>query len=331
MSVPVLPWAAAFAAIAAGLFLLRLLTSRRYARGRPARLKLGADGIIVGAGPIGLSSSDTPSDTPSGAPGTRQPAALLLHGFGDTPQTLAHLATYLNDRGWTVRVPLLPGHGRTLSEWARTRAADWLDAARAELAALRRQHDAVALVGLSMGGALASVLAAEESARDAASATRDGQTARIVALVLIAPYLAMAWWMRTLAALHHVIAPVMPYAYAGGGPSILDPAEREQNLAYGVTTPRLVNDLAHVVRAARAALPHVTIPTLLVQSRFDNRVRPATAEWALATLGSADKRLVWIDRGGHIITVDHGHEEVASCVHNWLAGQMTAGNAANTS
>jgi carboxylesterase len=321
VSVPVLPWAAAFAAIAAGLVLLRLLTSRRYARGRPARLELGADGIIVGAGPINL---------PAGAaPGT--PAALLLHGFGDTPQTLAHLAAYLHDRGWTVRVPLLPGHGRTLGEWARTRAADWLDVARAELAALRRQHDAVALVGLSMGGALASVLAAEESARDAASATRDGHTARIVALVLIAPYLAMAWWMRTLAGLHHVIAPVMPYAYAGGGPSILDPTEREQNLAYGVTTPRLVNELAHVVRAARAALPHVTIPTLLVQSRFDNRVRPATAEWALATLGSADKRLVWIDRGGHIITVDHGHEEVASCVHNWLAGQMTARNAANTS
>jgi carboxylesterase len=317
VSVPVLPWAAALAAIAAGLVFLRLLTSRRYARGRPASLPLGADGIIVGAGPISLPTG--------GAPGTRQPAVLLLHGFGDTPQTLAHLAAYLHDRGWTVRVPLLPGHGRTLGEWARTRAADWLDAARAELAALRRQHDAVALVGLSMGGALASVLAAEVSARDSAIATRDGHTARIVALVLIAPYLAMAWWMRTLAALHHVIAPVMPYAYAGGGPSILDPTEREQNLAYGVTTPRLVNELAHVVRAARAALPQVRIPTLLVQSRFDNRVRPATAEWALGALGSADKRLVWIDRGGHIITADHGHEEVASCVEDWLDGHLTAG------
>jgi carboxylesterase len=318
VSVPVLPWAAAFAAIAAGLVLLRLLTSRRYARGRPARLPLDANGIIVGAGPISFSAS--------GAPGTRQPAALLLHGFGDTPQSLAHLAAYLHDRGWTVRVPLLPGHGRTLGEWARTRAADWLDAARAELAVLRRQHDAVALVGLSMGGALASVLAAEESARDSASATRDGHTARIVALVLIAPYLAMAWWMRTLARLHHVIAPVMPYAYAGGGPSILDPDERQQNLAYGVTTPRLVNELAHVVRAARAALAQITIPTLLVQSRFDNRIRPATAEWALDVLGSADKRLVWIDRGGHIITADHGHEEVSSCVESWLATHTTGGS-----
>jgi carboxylesterase len=318
VSVPVLPWAAAFAAIAAGL-LLRSLTSRRYQdgsqSGRSTRLQLGPDGIIAGAGPIDLPAA-------SGSPPR---AALLLHGFGDTPQTLAHLATYLHDRGWTVRVPLLPGHGRTLGEWARTRAADWLDAARAELATLRRQHDAVALVGLSMGGALASVLAAEESARDSAAAGRDGHTARIVALVLIAPYLAMAWWMRTLAGLHYMITPVLPYASAGGGPSILDPAEREQNLAYGVTTPRLVNELAHVVRAARAALPRITMPALLIQSRYDNRIRPATAEWALAALGSADKRLVWIDRGGHVITADTGHEEVASCVNDWLAGHMTGG------
>ena len=317
MSVPVLPWAAAFAAIAAGLLL-----RARFARSqhdRQSRLQLGPGGIIIGAGPIDLPA----------APGASPPqrAALLLHGFGDTPQTLAHLATYLHDRGWTVRVPLLPGHGRTLSEWARTRAADWLDAARTELATLRRQHDAVALVGLSMGGALAAVLAAEDAGRR--TAAQDGQTARIVALVLIAPYLAMAWWIRTLAGLHHVITPILPYANAGGGPSILDPAEREQNLAYGVTTPRLVNELAHIVSAARAALPKITMPALLIQSRQDNRILPATAEWAYEALGSADKRLAWIDRGGHVITADTGHEEVSSCVDAWLAGHLPGGHTGN--
>ena len=314
MSVPVLPWAAAFAAIAAGLLLRARFARSRH--DRQARFQLGPGGIIIGAGPINLPAA--PSASPS------QRAALLLHGFGDTPQTLAHLATYLHDRGWTVRVPLLPGHGRTLGEWARTRAADWLDAARTELATLRRQHDAVALVGLSMGGALAAVLAAEDASRR--TADQDGQTARIVALVLIAPYLAIAWWIRTLAGLHHAITPILPYASAGGGPSILDPAEREKNLAYGVTTPRLVNELAHIVSAARAALPQITMPALLVQSRQDNRIRPATAEWAYEALGSADKRLVWIDRGGHVITADTGHEEVASCVDAWLAGHLTAGH-----
>jgi carboxylesterase len=311
VSIPVMPWAAAVVAIAAGLF-LRALTARRYARARSPRLEVGPDGIIVGAGAIDL----------PGAPGTRRPAALLLHGFGDTPQTLAHLAAHLHDRGWAVRVPLLPGHGRTLREWARTRAADWLSAAREELAALRRQHDAVALVGLSMGGALATVLAAREPSPGASGPERDGHSARIVALALVAPYLAMAWWIRALAGLHHVIAPIVPYATGGDRPSILDPDARSRNLAYGVTTPRLVNELAHVVRAARAALPSVGVPALLVQSRHDNRIPPAVAEWAFARLGSADKRLVWIDRGGHVITVDRGREEVAACVGDWLDGHL---------
>jgi carboxylesterase len=311
VSVPVVPWAAAVVAIAAGV-LLHAAASRRYTRGRSPRLDVGADGIIVGAGSIDL----------PGAPGTHHPAALLLHGFGDTPQTLAHLAAHLHDRGWAVRVPLLPGHGRTLREWASTRAADWLDAARTELATLRRQHDAVALVGLSMGGALASVLAAHQPSRESADPGRDRHAARIVALALVAPYLAMAWWIRALAAMHRAVAPLVPYANAGGGPSILDPNERKRSLAYGTTTPRLVNELAHVVRAGRAALPMVAVPTLLVQSRHDNRISPATAEWAFRTLGSADKRLVWIDQGAHVITVDRGREDVATCVGDWLDGHL---------
>jgi len=306
------PWAAAFVAIAAGL-LVRARAARRYHRARSASLPVGPEGIIVGAGPIDLPGSP---DTPA------TPAALLLHGFGDTPQTLAHLAAHLHERGWAVRVPLLPGHGRTMQDWARTRAADWLSAAREELATLRRQHDAVALVGLSMGGALASVLAAHEPSRRPVDAASDRGAARIVALALVAPYLAMAWWIRALARIHVLIAPIVPYAGGGGGPSIRDPDERERNLAYGVTTPALVHELAHVVRAARAALPAIAVPTLLVQSRHDNRIPPAVAEWAFTQLGSADKRLVWIDLGGHVITVDHGREDVAACVGDWLEGHL---------
>jgi len=35
---------------------------------------------------------------------------LLLHGFGDSPQTLWLLANDLHATGFGVRAPLLPGH-----------------------------------------------------------------------------------------------------------------------------------------------------------------------------------------------------------------------------
>src|SRR5687767_1114712 len=64
---------------------------------------LGPLGIIHGAESIGH------------AGGPR--AALLLHGFGSTPRALSTIAAALRDCGWTVRVPLLPGHGRSLESF----------------------------------------------------------------------------------------------------------------------------------------------------------------------------------------------------------------------
>ena len=57
-------------------------------------------------------------------------AVLLLHGFGDTPQTLHYVADALHAAGYTVRAPLLPGHGRTLAAFGATRAKQWISAAR---------------------------------------------------------------------------------------------------------------------------------------------------------------------------------------------------------
>lgn len=301
--------------VASAALLVRALISRRFTGGAAGRLAVGADGIIPGAGPIELPVAGDGSS----------PAALLLHGFGDTPQTLSYLATALRGRGWSVRVPLLPGHGRTIVEWSRTRGADWLAAARDELAAVRQSHGLVAIVGLSMGGALATVLAGDDG-----GAGPPGR-APLVALALIAPYLAMPSWMRRVASLHWLVGLPVPYVSGDSGradrPSIVDEAERERSLAYGATTPRLVHELALLVRQARAALPAITTPTLVVQSHADNRVAPAVAEWAYRALSVADKRLVWIDRGGHVITVDRGRDEVAGTVADWLDAHLPLGAA----
>ena len=36
---------------------------------------------------------------------------LLVHGFTGSPSSMRPWAEYLNQKGFTVRVPLLPGHG----------------------------------------------------------------------------------------------------------------------------------------------------------------------------------------------------------------------------
>jgi carboxylesterase len=229
---------------------------------------------------------------------------LLLHGFGDTPQTLSLLARRLHKAGYGVFVPLLPGHGRTMDAFTRSRADEWIDAARSSLLEMRDRSNVVSVVGLSMGGALAVLLAAE---------FRD-----ISALILIAPYLGMPRLLRLAAATNWLWGGLAGELNGRNPRSIHDPIEREKNLAYGAVTGRALYELSKVMNRARKALPGVTVPTLIVQSREDPRVSPEVAEFALDELGAKEKQLVWTEGAGHIITVDYGRERVFSEVEKWL-------------
>jgi carboxylesterase len=99
--------------------------------------------------------------------------------------------------------------------------------------------------------------------------------------------------------------------------SILDPEERAKNLGYGVYSGRMLFELWKLAAAARVSLSRITTPTLIVQSRNDPRISPEVAEKALASIGTRDKKLVWVE-GGHIITVDYGRDKVFEEVRSWI-------------
>jgi carboxylesterase len=288
--------------VSAGLFAMRSRATRRARATVATRLTLGPDGIVVGGAPIDLISD---------GPG----AVLMLHGFGDTPQTLGYLAQAIHAQGWSVRAPLLPGHGRTLDDFAVSRAETWIASARAELDSLRSRHATVSIIGLSMGGSLATILAAERP--------------DIAALVLLAPYLSMPTRLRRAARLHRLLGVAFPYLPGGGGRSIRDPAEVARNLSYGFTTPRLVFELSRIVERARKAAPKVSAPTLVVQSRHDHRIPPDAAERAFGLFTASERTLRWTEGNGHIITVDYGRDAIFATVANWLAAHPAPAGAAD--
>lgn len=229
---------------------------------------------------------------------------LLLHGFGDTPQTLRLLCHHLFEQGFDVKAPLLPGHGTSVSSFMQSRRRDWLACARQDLKSLQATHDRVSVAGLSMGGAIAAILAAENP--------------QLCALVLIAPYLDVSAFQRFASASHWIWGPIAGVRKSSSPRSILNPEERAKNLGYGVYTGRLLYELWRLATQGRRALGRISIPTLLLQSKADPRIPPAIAERALDALGARDKKLEWIEGGGHIITVDYGRDKVFEAVASWM-------------
>jgi carboxylesterase len=266
--------------------------------------RLGPDGVVIGGEGFELAR-----------PGA--PAVLLLHGGGDTPQTLRYLANELHARGFHVMAPLLPGHGRTLREFARVTADDLSAAAASSYATLRGTHDWVAVIGLSMGGALAAQLAAGN--------------ATLPALGLVAPYLSMprhVEWAARLAPAWRFLAPAVS---AGDDSSIRDPLERERGLAYGVFTAAGLIALRETVRRGVRSLSRISAPTLMIQSQEDNRIDAAAAERSFGLVGARDKSLEWVSGAGHVITVDFGRDVVNSRLAAFMEAHARAASPNTTS
>jgi carboxylesterase len=289
----VLPALALLATLAAGRAAYPRLIELR----QRARRKLGSDGLIAGATPLTRIREDAPG-------------VLLLHGGGDTPQVLTALADYLHAGGFSVRVPLLEAHGRDIRALEHVAARDWHGQVAEELETMRRNHAWIGVVGLSMGGALAVKVAAER--------------ADLAALVLLAPYIAMPDIVRRLADTSPWWGWLLPYFSSFGSRSIRDQVAAQRALGHGILTPAMLRALRDVVDAAWDALPGVRAPTLVIQSREDNRIAAESAEAGFARLGSRDKKFVWTNGAGHVITVDFGYQRVFELTRGWLEAHRSS-------
>jgi carboxylesterase len=255
------------------------------------RFAVNASGVVAGAEGFTLR-------------GTNGRALLLLHGSGDTPQSLRYVANKLNAAGFDVHAPLLPGHGRSPHAFATATAADYHDAARRALAELNVTHRWVGVIGLSMGGALAARIAAE---------SRD-----VRALVLLAPYMIPPRDVRVARSTSRIWSPVTPYLRGRGQESVHDPIARDASRAYGSFSAGALEALSDTAAAGYRALSQLAMPTLVINSEQDNRIPRELAQEALDAI-TAPVEQHWLKGCGHVITVDYCKDDVVELVLAFLA------------
>lgn len=264
--------------------------ARRFRRRFPA----GADGVVLGAEARTIGAG-------------QGRAILLIHGYNDSPRSLEGVAQHLAAHGWTVRLPLLPGHGRSLETWDAWTADEAIQHVRSEFEALQASHGTVVVGGISMGGALACWLAAE---------------AEPAAVVLFAPILFVPRPMQVAVSTARLWSLVSRYIAGGGGRSIHDPDAQRRQISYGCSTRRSLEALDFIAKGTAARLGFVHAPVLAVQSREDNRLPEDQSRRAYARIGSSDKTVHWVTGAGHVLTVDHGWEAVAELTRQWLDARV---------
>lgn len=229
----------------------------------------------------------------------------MLHGWTGSPAHFRLAAEFVNGHGHTAYVPRLAGHGTSLEHMMDTGWRDWVRSgleALYELADYERVH----VVGLSMGGIIGLLMAATI---DIASITTINSPQQLHARNI--------WLARLYRGSRRVrvgAASEVPSGEAG-----------RYWVHYEGSPVGTVGDLLDLIDGARAALPRVTVPAVIIQSHADETVRPDSAQIIYDGLGSAAKRIVWLQRSRHVALLD-GERDL---IHQEILGQARAAKREN--
>lgn len=278
-----------FALAAAGLW-LAARTDRSFARDPRT-------GILAGAEPRDL------------GPEASEGAVLLVHGFLGTPNNFADLPERIADADWFVRVMLLPGHGTSPRDLDRTSAIELIQAVEDEVADLKERYGRVVLLGHSMGGAICTIVAAEQQV--------DG-------LILAAPYFAVTYhWYYGLEpeTWTDILGFANLWLYKGSWlVQVRREEARSEIQSYQWVSVRSLQTLTEVGReaSAPATLGQVVCPVLLVHANGDQAASPDAARRAVDAMATKSKRSVWLENSNHIVFWDNDREQATKEVLGFL-------------
>jgi carboxylesterase len=231
-----------------------------------------------------VSAPIIPGAEPWSSEGGRH-GALVLHGFTGNPQSMRPLALALAKAGFTVDLPLLPGHGTALDDMLDTRWQDWSAASESAYRALADRCDKVVVVGLSMGGTLTCWLAEHHP--------------DIAGIALVNPQIDPpdAELRSGLQAL------------LDGGVEVFDAIGSDikqdgaTESAYEGTPVRALLSLFEGNDDVHARLGDIHCPTLLLNSREDHVVAPVSGDVLERSVGGPVERII-LENSYHVATLD---------------------------
>lgn len=204
-----------------------------------------------------------------------------------------------------MSLPLLPGHGTTWQELARTPWELWYDAYDAAYSELAGRTDRVFAAGLSMGGTLALRLAAHRPVAGVAvvnpGLTIDDPRARYSGL--------LKYVLRSVPAIGNNIK-----------------LQGQDEGAYLRTPVGGVHQLMRLFEDTTAALPRISAPVIVFRSTVDTVVPESSMDVLRRQLVS-ELEVVPLENSYHVATMDHDAPLIFDRSHQFIQ-RISAGAAA---
>ena len=226
-----------------------------------------------------------------GSGANKEVGILLVHGFTGSPASMRPWAEYLNQRGYTVKVPLLPGHGTTPHDLNLVKWQEWPAKVESDLQELLRTCRKVFICGLSMGGGTTINIATRYS-KDLAG------------IILVNPMIHVKFVPHQLA---WAISRFQKMRDSAG-----DDIKRPGITEYGYDALPAVGvyELLKMLHYTRKRLHDVTAPMLLFHSVDDHTLPVTNTEIVMKGVGSRQKQRIELVNSYHVATLDYDQEVI---------------------
>lgn len=230
---------------------------------------------------------------------------LVLHGLFGKPENMCPLTEALKPLNVKIVCPMLPGH-TSPKDLKKISPNDYITWVNTQLIALKELcPKGVFIIGFSLGAVLALISAERYSF--------------VKGLVLLSAPIEMPWYASLVAKLFHNLPVAFP-SLKGGVFEDRDAASR--HTSHSSFYFASVDAYRKIVESAKNVLPHVNVPTLIISARKDNVVSYHNAEKIFVSLSSPNKKILILERGGHIILKDIEKETVFNFIRRFLQDQI---------
>ena len=214
---------------------------------------------------------------------------LLVHGFTGSPASMRPWAQYLNQHGYTVTVPLLPGHGTRPEDLNLVKWQEWPAKVENDLNLLLQSCEKVFICGLSMGGGTTLNVA-----------TRYSQ--QLAGIILVNPMIHVKLVPHQLAWLISRFQKMRD--------SVGDDIKRPGITEWGYDSLPAVGvyQLLKMLSYTRKRLHDVTAPLQLFHSVEDHTLPVTNTEIIMAGVNSREKNRIELVNSYHVATLDYDQE-----------------------